>query len=163
MTAGHHFDHWRRAIHEAKPNLIVPCDDLATQHLHDLYDQRVRKDPSENTCATIEKSLGASSHFSEIHSRTRVLEIAREEGISAPQTEVIANSGQLKKWLADVGFPFVLKVDGTSGGTGVKIIRTHAEATRAFHDLQDSPNLMRTAKQAWLERDSGLMARSLIA
>src|SRR6202035_6131390 len=70
------------AIAASKPDLIVPGDDLATQHLHLLYDQERRKgDAGEPVCALIESSLGAPQNFPVLYARTKFIKPAREEGI----------------------------------------------------------------------------------
>src|SRR3979490_909652 len=68
------------AIAAAKPDLIVPGDDLATQHLHLFYDLEKRKgDAGVPTCALIERSLGAPENFSALYARTKFMELAQNE------------------------------------------------------------------------------------
>ena len=53
------------AIAATNPDFIVPGDDLATSHLHHLYDrERQRGKAGERICALIERSLGALGEFS---------------------------------------------------------------------------------------------------
>ena len=121
------------AIAATSPDFIVPGDDLATSHLHHLYDrERQRGKAGERICALIERSLGASESFPVVYARTAFMDLAREEGIRAPKTEVIANLNDLRKWVARTGLPTVLKANGTSGGEGVRVVDTLEEAERAF-------------------------------
>jgi len=151
------------AIANSKPDLIVPGDDLATQHLHLLYDQERRKgDAGEPVCALIERSLGAAENFPILYARTKFIKLAQEEGIRVPQTEVIHFSSDLKKWIAQTDFPIVLKADGSSGGDGVKVARTWEDARRALRALQAPPLLARAAKRAFIDRDSRLLWPSLL-
>lgn len=90
------------------------------------------------------------------------MELARTKGIRAPRTEVIASSGDLKRWAEDTGFPIVLKADETSGGNGVKIVRTLKEAERAFQRLARPPLVARALKRTLLDRDSTLIAKSIL-
>jgi biotin carboxylase len=52
-----------------------------------------------------------------------------------------------------MGFPVVLKADGSSGGEGVKIVHTLAEAKRVLKVLQAPLQLIRVAKRVLLDRD----------
>ncbi|MGB9070683.1 MAG: ATP-grasp domain-containing protein [Candidatus Acidiferrales bacterium] len=82
------------------------------------------------------------------------MKVAEEEGIRGPRTQVISSTADLMSWTARMGFPVVLKSDGTSGGDGVRIARTPQEAENAFHSLQAPPSLARTAKRAFVDRDA---------
>jgi carbamoyl-phosphate synthase L subunit-like protein len=147
------------AIRETGPDLIVPGDDFATLHLHSLY-QREGRD--RETGALIERSLGAAESFPVVYARTEFIEMAREEGIRAPKTEVIANPSALKQWVSRMGFPTVLKANGTSGGDGVRVVHTLDEAERAFRELQDPPLLARAVKRALFNQDKTLLWPSLL-
>jgi hypothetical protein len=150
------------AIAAAKPDLIVPGDDLATQHLLRLYDQEQRKgDAGTAVCALIARSLGVPGYFPFLYARTKFIKLAREVGVRVPQTEVIRDSSGLKKWLAQTGFPTVLKADGSSGGYGVRIVRTLEDAEHAFRSLRAPPLLARAAKRAVIDRDLTLVWPSL--
>jgi hypothetical protein len=151
------------AIAATKPDFIVPGDDLATSHLHHLYDrERKRGTTEQSVCELIERSLGASESFPVVYARTAFMDMAREEGIRAPKTEVISNINDLRKWVARVGLPTVLKANGTSGGVGVRVIDTLEEAERAFRDLQAPPLLARAAKRALVDHDKTLVLPSLL-
>ena len=147
------------AISETKPDLIVPGDDLATLHLHRLH-QREKRDGE--TAALIERSLGKAESFPVVYERSKFIELAREEGIRAPKTEVIANVQNLKQWLDRMGFPTVLKSNGTSGGDGVRVIHSLEEAERAFQELQDPPLFARALKRALLDQNKTLLWPALL-
>jgi hypothetical protein len=152
-----------KAIASVKPDLIVPSDDLATQHLHELYAREHRHSKNGDlTCALIERSIGAAASFQVVYARTRFLELACEEGIRVPKTEVVANREDLERCAAGMGFPMVLKCDGTSGGDGVRIVRTLEEADRAFRALKAPPVLARALKRTLLDQDMALLWPSLL-
>jgi hypothetical protein len=152
-----------RAIAVAKPDLIVPGDDLATRHLHDLHRQRdLHSDDGTEMGSLIERSLGSPEDFPVIHARAAFMELAREAGIRVPETGVIRTGEDARNWVERVGFPSVLKADGTSGGAGVRVVRTVDEAERAFRKLQAPPLLARAAKRALLDQDSTLLWPSLL-
>jgi hypothetical protein len=148
-----------RGISGAKPDLIVPGDDLATLHLHHLYES----ERGEGEVAKlIEHSLGSAESFPVVYARTPFIELAQQEGIRAPKTEVIGDAAALKQWVSRMGFPTVLKANGTSGGEGVRVVRTIEEAQRAWQELQAPPLFARAAKRALLDQDKTLIWPSLL-
>src|SRR5580692_1323000 len=150
------------AIADAEPDLIVSGDDLATRHLHRLY-ERERQDGKAGSavCALIERSLGATESFPISYARAAFMELAAQEGIRVPKTGVIGNRDDLKDWIIRNGFPAVLKANGTSGGVGVRVVRTVNEADRAFRLLQAPPRFLRAAKHALLDDDLTLISPTL--
>lgn len=151
------------AIRSARPDLIIPGDDLSTRHLHHLYRrEKVRGANGAETCALIERSFGTPESFPIVYERAAFMRIAGEEGIRAPQTRVVANLQELRQWTATMGLPTVLKADGTSGGVGVRIARTQEEAERALGALQAPPLLARAVKRALVDRDKTLVWPSLL-
>ena len=124
------------AITASRPDLIVPGDDLATMQLHALYEREFnRGGKCSPICCAIERSLGSPSSFPQVYARTGLLEIAQEEGIRIPKTEVLTEVNQLREWGVRTGFPAVLKSNGSSGGEGVRIVHSLEEAERAILTL----------------------------
>jgi hypothetical protein len=151
------------AIAASKPDLIVPGDDLATHHLHLLYDQEKRKHSARaSVCELIERSLGPAENFPFLHARTRIMELAQQQGVRVPKTEVIRDSSGLGEWIAHNGFPTVLKADGSSGGDGVRVVRTLEDAEKALRVLQAPPLLARAAKRALIDQDVTLVWPSIL-
>ena len=151
------------AIRATQPDLIVPGDDLATCHLHSLYQRELRRGQAGHSiCALIERSLGSSESFPVVYARTAFMDLARQAGVRAPKTEVIANGSALKRWVTSVGFPTVLKANGTSGGDGVRVVHNLQEAQQAFRTLQAPPLLLRAIKRAVVDRDKTLLWPSLL-
>jgi len=150
------------AIVATKPDLIVPGDDLATQHLHAICQQHERKHGAgAPICKLIERSLGTSENFPYLYARTKFMQMAQGEGIRAPQTAVIADTSDLRNWIAHAGLPTILKADGSSGGTGVRVVRRLEDAERTLEDLQAPPLLARAAKRALIDQDVTLVWPSL--
>jgi ATP-grasp domain len=151
------------AIYEACPDLIVPADDLATRHLHELHKRESRRDGAgRQICELIERSLGAVGGFAIVRARNAFMQVAEEEGIRVPHTAVIQSTSELHEWIARMGFPAVLKANGTSGGDGVRVVNTVQEAERAFYKLQSPPLLARAIKHAVIDRDLTLIRPSLL-
>lgn len=146
------------AIAGAQPDFVVPGDDLAARHLHDLYHRELVHGGMRNPiCKLIERSLGAPESFPVVYARATFAGLAQEEGVRVPRTEVITNANDLSSWVARMGLPTVLKTNGTSGGEGVRIIHTLEEAYSAFHSLQSRPLLARAAKRALVNHDRTLV------
>lgn len=151
------------AITAARPDLIIPCDDLAVQHLHQIYGrEQSRRKEGAATCALIERSLGAPASFPISRERTSFMALAEEEGIRVPKTKIISNIVELREWVSQMGFPVVLKADGTSGGDGVRIVDTLEDAEKVFRSLQAPPLLARAAKWALVDQDTRLVWPSLL-
>jgi hypothetical protein len=150
------------AIARAKPDIVIPGDDLATQHLHRLHAQESAKGSrGASICSVIERSLGSPESFASAYSRTAFMRIAKEENVRVPQTEAIEKIQDLRDWIARVGLPTVIKANGTSGGEGVKIIRT-MEFESAFAALQAPPVIARAAKRTLFDQDAALLRRALL-
>jgi len=151
------------AISATAPDLIVPGDDLATAHLQRLYEREKRRvNGGRSVCELIERSLGSSESFPVVYARAAFMEMARQENIRAPKTGVIENIDELKIWVAQTGFPIVLKANGTSGGDGVRVAHTLEQAERAFRTLQAPPLMARAAKRAVVDQDKTLVWPSLL-
>lgn len=151
------------AIAASSPDLIVPGDDLATIQLHALYEREFnRGGKCAPICSVIERSLGSPSSFPRVYARAGLLEIAQEEGIRIPKTEVLTGVNQIREWGVRKGFPAVLKSNGSSGGEGVRIVHTLEQAERAFRTLQAPPLLARAAKRALVDGDKTLILPSLL-
>lgn len=147
-----------KAIERAKPDFIIPGDDLAVQHLHELYSQEQSKGSAgASVCALIERSLGDPKSFPVVYSRADFIHMAEEEGIRTPKTQMIANIRELREWGARMGYPVVIKANGTWGGEGVRVARSQREAERAFRRLRKPPIVARVVKRVFLDHDTTLV------
>lgn len=150
------------AISAVKPDLIIPADDRATRHLHRLHDHERRRGQAKSLCAVIERSLGAPEGYSVVNARSAFMQIAGESNVRVAQTAVVTSLDDLRKCVARMGLPMVLKADGTSGGDGVRIVKTLEDAERAFRKLQAPPLLARAVKRALVDQDQMLLGSSLL-
>jgi len=152
-----------RAIAAAKPDLIVPGDDLATRHLHELYRRRdLYAGAAPDVGSLIERSLGLPEAYPVVDARAAFMDLARGEGIRVPRTEIVKTAEDVKNWVERVGLPTVLKANGSSGGEGVRVVRTVEEAQRALRKLQAPPLLARALKRAVVDHDRNLIWPSLL-
>lgn len=146
------------AIRKARPALVIPGDDLAVLHFHQLYARhRAMGTAGQEACALIERSLGDPSGYPTIESRSLFLELAAREHIRTPEFGMISDLVALRRWMERVGLPTVLKADGTSGGEGVRIVSSAKEAERAFRQLQGPPLFARVVKRAVVDQNATLV------
>lgn len=145
----------RDALELSRPDLVIPGDDVAMLHLHRLCEQ-LRRESSEDAQrvrAVLEHSLGNAAMYPLIESRNEMAALARSEGIATPETDCVFTEEQVTRWMEERGAPAVLKADGTSGGEGVKIVRTVEEALRAFRTLRAPLATMVVAKRACIDHE----------
>jgi len=146
------------AISAGQPDLVIPGDDLVVHQLHALYyRERAKGRAGKSICSLIERSLGAPDSFPVVYSRSRFMDLAEKEGVRVPKTRTIADLKELRSCGDRMGYPIVLKADGTSGGEGVRIVQTAEQAESAFRKLQAPPLLARVAKRVLLDRDTTLV------
>lgn len=151
------------AIDSAKPDLVIPCEDLATLHLHEIFCLKQNHgEAGAQTRTLIERSLGAASSFSIVFARTSLMKLARNEGVLVPATEMVARSEDLRFAVDNIGLPLVLKTDGTSGGYGVRIVKTLHEAERTMKEIQAPPGVTRSLKWAIASRDFALLRSCIL-
>ena len=152
----------RAAIRKSQANIVIPCDDTAVQYLYRLYREEMSLRGVGPICALIERSLGSPPSFAVIESRTAFASLAAQEGVRTPDAEVLSDLNELRNWIERVGFPAVIKADGTSGGDGVRVVRSMDEAEHAFRRLQAPPLIARAFKRTIIDRDTTLVWPSLL-
>ena len=135
------------AITLACPELLVPCDDGVVWQLHQLH----RTKPELRLL--IERSLGAPAGYETVAGRAKLMQIAQELHVRAPETKEIRDATDLRTWFSAPGVAGgrsgVLKLDWTCGGKGVQIARSLAEAEQALATMRRPATLM-TALGRWL-------------
>jgi hypothetical protein len=148
----------RNAIAASKPDLIIPSDDTATALLHELHKRTNATDSASNELRSlIAHSLGDPTNYPIFYSRTRIASLAHAAGVVSPTTTNIGDQDELLSQLENIGFPAVLKSDGSFGGMGVAFIRTRAEAKHAFAKLNAYYSVARTLKRLIVDRDANLI------
>ena len=140
----------RRAITAAAPDLVVPCDDRALAQLLAARD-----------AALIGRSLGRTESYPTLMSRAGLIAAAREAGLEAPDTVSIASEHELDRALARIGYPAVLKVDGSWGGDGVAVLRNPDQAREAYRRFAGPPSRARSLARAVLRRDAHFLRQAV--
>jgi len=142
------------AIEAAEPQIVIPCDDRAVEHLHELHAYARRPGTAGGPIARlIERSLGSPESYPIVSARYDLLRLAREERLHVPDTKRVNTLDDLRAWHAEKSAPSVLKADGTWGGNGVKIAQTPEEAEQFFLDLTRPVNLPGVMKRLIMNRD----------
>jgi hypothetical protein len=145
-----------KAIRESRPDIVIPCDDVAMRHLHRLYltTSQARDQESSTIGTVLRVSMGDPVSYPITESREKFLALVREEGVRVPETKTVTSSDQVEQWVAQFGFPAVLKADGTSGGEGVRIVHTLPEAMWAYKTLHAPLATLVAAKRTFIDHDS---------
>jgi carbamoylphosphate synthase large subunit len=152
----HPVDSLQKAIETSDPAIVIPCDDRSVEYLHELH-ARASLQGRGDIAALLSRSLGSVDGFPIVSSRYEFLKIAREEGLRVPEMYAINALGELEQLKGARGFPWVMKVDGTSGGLGVQVVETPEGAERSFLQARKSYRTTRIVKRLIVNRDPFLL------
>jgi hypothetical protein len=147
-----------RALAEREYDLVVPTDDVAAAavfeaHRRGLLDARGRR--------VVERSLGDPRSFGIRHSRAAIGGVALSAGVVAPLTLPVPDVAALGPAAERVGFPAVLKTDGSCAGMSVALVRDPAEAEAAFHRLAAPPRIAESIGRQVLDHDPSYLGPAL--
>jgi hypothetical protein len=135
------------ALKDAKPDLVIPCDDRVVWQLHEIYERNPLLRP------LIEFSMGAASAYEIVSSRERLLDLAKSLSIRIPETRRVTSEDDISAWFASTASSAVLKLDGTWGGEGVEIVHSEQQAIDAFRKLAQTQNFGMALKRSLVNRD----------
>jgi hypothetical protein len=137
------------AIAGWQPDLVIPCDDPSLACLHELHERAVKLGDGEamGLAALIERSLGEAAGFSIARNKSEFMAFAAAAGIAVPETIVLRDRDDLRLRLSRAKFPCVLKVDGSWGGLGVRVLRSRQESELAFAELASMSSWQSMAKR----------------
>ena len=135
------------AIRGAQPDFIIPCDDRIVAQLHELYGLHAALRP------LIASSLGDPRGFDIADSRSALLKIAADLDIRVPRGAIVATEADAKQSFRQFAPVAVMKLDGTHGGEGVRIVRSAEEAAAAFRSLRGSTGLLTAAHRLLIHGD----------
>lgn len=145
------------AIGSSKPDLLLPCDDPASEHLQGLHGREFNRNQKATLISSVvERSIGPAEAFPVLQQRAKFMSLAQQEGVRVPRTQVISQASDLAIWGSAVGFPTVLKANGTNGGDGVRVVHSLKDAERAYRILHSAPPLARAIKRAMFSEDPTL-------
>jgi predicted ATP-grasp superfamily ATP-dependent carboligase len=138
----------RQAVIPSAPDLLVACDDRAVTLLLDLA-----KTGNGAFAPLVARSLGKLENYPSMLSRAGSLAAMKAEGVRIPDTFAVSNEDELKHHLSQIGYPAVLKADGSWGGEGVVIAKDEASALAAYRRLSRTPSRLRSAVRAIRRKD----------
>ena len=146
------------AIQASDPDLIIPSDDHTAAQLYELYALTDSTDDAAGKLrALLIRSLGDPLKYPILHARDQITSLARAAGVSCLPATTVNNEEELAHQLESIGLPAVLKTDKSSGGTGVVIAHTQADAKRAFRKLATPPGVVRALKRLIVDHDANLI------
>lgn len=140
------------SIATSQPDLVVPCDDRIVAHLHGIYREAASAcDSVENRSikSLIESSLGPPDSYDLVRRRSFLTSLGQLPHVHVPQTAAIDSLRDLLDWVHQRGLPAVLKLDGSSGGSDVLLIRNMGEVVPGF--------LRMGLRKSWLRRMKWLL------
>ena len=152
----HPLDSIQAAMETSNPDIVIPCDDRSVQFLHQLHAHAALEGRS-NIVDLVSHSLGAASGFQIVSSRYELMSIARQEGLRVPETCAIDAPCDVARLQRRQRFAWVMKVDGTSGGRGVKFAQTPQDAERFLIEARRLYGTSRIIKRLIVNRDSFLL------
>ncbi len=140
-----------RAVAQAAPDLVVPCDDRALMQLLAL----------RGNDALLARSLGELASYPTLMTRRDFICAARGAGLLAPETVRIDLESELAAGLRETGYPAVLKVDGSWGGDGTAVVHDADAARAAYARLAATPSRGRSVMRAILRKDPHFLRDAL--
>jgi hypothetical protein len=136
-----------RILESARPDIVVPCDDGVVAQLHRLHAERP---PLREV---IERSLGDPRSFHIVRSRHRLLQTASKLGITVPETRRVTSMQQIQHWHESVARAGVLKIDGESGGNGVRFCTSIEESSAAWQEFNRPQGFATGCKRLIIDRN----------
>jgi hypothetical protein len=119
------------ALLRLRPDLVVPCDELAVRDLHAIC----LKTKNPEVRRLIQRSTCPVENYPTVTSRAELLALARLNGARVPPSAALPDSQALDQWIAANPPPFVLKADGSWAGFGVRIVASADAAKEAFAQM----------------------------
>jgi ATP-grasp domain len=150
-----------QAITSFEPDLLIPTDDRAVEHIHKLYADvaTVSDRPGRAVRAVIERSLGAPSGYHLSGTRHEFLEEMRMTGVLVPAGIELSSIDDLSEWCAAHAPPWVLKAEGSWGGAGVILAGTVEDARNAYSELSSPLAVHKALRFRLVDRDPFALAR----
>lgn len=150
----------QQAIRQADPDVVIPCDDDAVMHLHQLYQLARQAAPDSPLPGLISRSLGVPEACAKASVRNDLLQTARDLGLRIPPSADLPDLAAVDRWSAEIGYPAAFKSSPSWGGRGVIRVENPMEARAAFLHLTSS-SWGRSLREQLLRGDSSQLRRQL--
>lgn len=112
-----------------RPDAVVPLDDMAAATLCDLWTS-ARTGPALRLL--LDRSFGDSRHAAAAGNRALLIETAEALGCRVPAQRSAVDLAAARAAAAEIGYPLMVKREGTCGGGGIVLARDDAGLVRAF-------------------------------
>ena len=143
------------AIRASKPDVVIPTDEVAVQHLEELRQAAEESEGEEELAmrALVERSSGRADVMAIGRSRIALMRLAEAVGVATPAAVPVMSDEDLSGAVKTLGLPLVLKADATFGGRGVRIAASEAAARKAWKSLHRAPTMMDAVRRGvvWKE------------
>lgn len=123
-----------RALSAYAPVAVIPLDDLGARLLRDPAFLGRTSRALHNL---IVQSLGREASYEICCSRALLIERARRLGVTTPLQALAPDIRSARRAAELLGYPLVLKREETCGGSGVSIVASPSELSRAFKRSRD--------------------------
>ena len=110
-------------IGQVRPDIILPCDDNSAAWL---------RDPR---LAPMGALVNGGRDLDRLAIRSDAVQLAESLGVDTPASRMIRSARGLDRAAASIGFPAVLKKDGTFGGSGVAMVTNQAALHKTYARL----------------------------
>ena len=87
------------------------------------------------------------------HNASQLMAVAQEEGVATPATIEVPTPKDIPALASRFGLPLVLKADGTTGGTGVRILTEIHGTENIWRSLRASISPARLLKRMFVDSD----------
>ena len=125
-----------RAIEVFDPLVIIPGDEAVVHLLYRLAQGEGPRPLSAQFAALIRRSVGDTARLKARTNRDQSRAAAAKAGILVPRNRVIASFADAEAFVAQIGWPVVLKREGTAGGHGVRICRGAEALAAGYRELE---------------------------
>jgi glutathione synthase/RimK-type ligase-like ATP-grasp enzyme len=143
-----------RAIRLVEPDLIIPTDDRTVVNMHALHATMSTLHPDDSQVRdVIERSLGHPDSFAISRTRHPLLEIMREECVAVPLGAALTSVEDVREWCRTCEGPWVLKAEGSWGGSGVLVVHSVEAAEAAFVDMSRPLAFHKALRIFFVDRD----------
>ena len=124
------------AIEVFDPLVIIPGDEAVVHLLYRLAQGEGPRPLSAQFAALIRRSVGDTARLKARTNRDQSRAAAAKAGILVPRNRVIASFADAEAFVAQIGWPVVLKREGTAGGHGVRICRDAEALAAGYRELE---------------------------
>ena len=127
------------AVERGRVDIVIPTDDASIILLHGAAALAQRASVPEQTRAVFAASLGDLRHLPTVRSRKLLANMAASVGVRAPRHGIIFSEAEALAFVAQHGYPVVLKEEDSVAGMGVSICKNEAELAAATLRCRRNP------------------------